>query len=235
MIHLVALIKISDKKVAYHYATDDIDTFFEKKSELGNIPPKLLSLISTHVIKTTSKDFESIQEMDPYFENTTEIESLKNFVEFLQEEAELTSVDVASYIEQKYRLGSFLLQKILYYVYAEMLVSFEQIPFKANFLAYERGPVDNDVYRINKYDSDCLSTSINFDQKIFNVEDGDKYVGFIDEVVKTYRHRFTGAWDDESKNLTHKPGTPWSRAHERGYNEPIRDEDIIKYHHLETV
>lgn len=132
MMHLVALTKLSGKDFAYHYATDDVKKFIEKKSELGNVPDKFLSLFSIHVIKTSSQDFESIQKMDAYFESTREIESLEEFLDYLQNDSNLTSVDVASFLEQRYHLGAFSLQKILYYVYSELLIRLNRIPFSAN-------------------------------------------------------------------------------------------------------
>lgn len=81
MMHLVVLTKVSGKDFAYHYATNDVKKFAKKKAELENIPDQFLSLASIHVIKTTSKDFESIQKMDPYFESTVEIKSLREFID----------------------------------------------------------------------------------------------------------------------------------------------------------
>lgn len=235
MIHLLALAKLPGEDFAYHYATDDIEAFFKKKDELANVPEQVRSLISIHVVKTSSKDFESIQRMDPYFAGTTEVKSLQAFIERLQRKSSLTSVDVAGFIERRYQLNAFQLQKILYYVYADLLIQFKRSPFIANFLAYERGPVDRDVYKINKFEHDALIMNTGFDQKIFTVENGEVYSETIDRVVRTYEKYFASAWNNESKNLTHRPGTPWDRAHKKGYNKPISDKDILNYHHLETV
>lgn len=235
MIHLIALSKLSDKEFAYHYATDDIKEFIEKKAELVNIPERLLPLFSVHIVKTDSKDFESVQRMDPYFESAVEIKSTKEFIYYLQSNSALNSVDVASFLEQRYNLGTFPLQKILYYVYSELLVRFKRPPFSANFVAYEKGPVDKDTYRTYKYSNELLAINTEFDKKISGIKKGNEYLKVIDEVVKTYSECFSEAWNNEEKNLTHQQGTPWSRAHEKGYNEPITDDDILKYHHLETV
>ncbi|MGN1282503.1 MAG: Panacea domain-containing protein [Limosilactobacillus sp.] len=235
MIHLVALAKLAGKDFAYHYATDDIKQFLEKKTELGNVPDEFLSLFSIHVIKTTSKDFASIQKMDSYFESTTEITSLEEFIDYLRNDSNLTSVDIAGFIEQRYHLSAFPLQKILYYVYSELLIRLKRVPFSANFIAYEKGPVDNYTYRVYKYDNISLARSTEFDKKVFSIKDGNEYIKVINEVVKTYSKYFSDAWNNEAKNLTHRQGTPWSRAHKKGYNEPILDNDILKYHYLETV
>ena len=235
MMHLVALTKLSGKDYAYHYATDDVKKFVEKKAELGNVPDKLLSLFSIHVIKTSSKDFESIQKMDPYFESTKEVKSLEEFIDFLHNDSKLTSIDIAGFIEQRYHLSAFSLQKILYYVYSELLIRLNRVPFSANFLAYEKGPVDNDSYKTYKYENLSLAVNTEFEKKIFSIKDGDEYLKVINEVVKIYSKYFSDAWNNETKNLTHRQGTPWSRAHKKGYNEPIQDNDILKYHYLETV
>lgn len=235
MMHLVALTKLAGKDLAYHYATDDVKQFVEKKAELGNVPDEFLSLFSIHVIKTASKDFESIQKMDPYFESTTEIKSLGEFIDCLRNNSNLTSVDIAAFLEQRYHLSAFPLQKILYYVYSELLIKLKRVPFSANFVAYKKGPVDSYTYRVYKYDSIALARSTEFDKKIFKTEDGNKYLKVIDEVVTTYSKYFSDAWNNENKNLTHRKGTPWSRAHSKGYNEPITDNDILKYHYLEIV
>ena len=59
--------------------------------------------------------------------------------------------------------------------------------------------------------------------------DVEKYQNYYDQVW----NRFESS--DSTSNLTHKKGTPWSRAYERGTNSPIIDSDIIQYHHIEVL
>lgn len=234
MLHLIALARFSGKEFAYHYATDDAKRFFEKKNDLANIPEPLSSLFSTHVLKTDVKSFKSVQKMDPYFELVTEINSLDDFIEKLRNASELTSVDVASYIEHTYNLGIFPLEKTLYYVYSDLLLKFNKSPFVANFVAYKKGPVDTESYSLYK-SGDILYNDVEFHQKLSVLSNSNVYLKSIKDIVKTYSELFSNAWDNEEKNLTHRPGTPWSRAHLRGYYAPTIDDDIIKYHHIETV
>lgn len=234
MMHLIALAKVAGDEFAYHYATDDVAVLAEKKAELRSIPQNLRSFFAVHMLQTDSADFASVQKMDPYFASTEEIKTVPEFIARLQKHATLTTVDVASFIQHKYQLNAFVLQKIVYYVYAELLIRLKQPPFKASFIAYERGPVDEQVRRAHKQ-AELPTLSTELGKKIFLLQNRKQYFEVIDEIVAKYRQYFSDAWDDESKNLTHKAGTPWSRAHQRGYNAPITDDEIIKFHYLETV
>ncbi|WGN89881.1 Panacea domain-containing protein [Ligilactobacillus faecis] len=236
MIHIVTLAKRDGETFAYHYMTTDKQRFLEMSRKIQNSPEELLASFSVHVISDPSKTFSELQEMDPYFADAILLESFEEFLTKLSEKQRLTTLDIAAYLFQKYDVtGAFVLQKTLYHIYASYLEKYKKVPFKANFVAFEHGPVDVEVYRANKYHPETLRLSVEFEKKVFACPYRKELLELVDEIVGRCALQYQGAFASPKKNLTHHKGTPWDRAYARQQNAPILDEDIIKYHYLEHL
>lgn len=234
MLHMIALAKQNGIVLAYHFAATDKEEFLKKRSELRNISPDFLAGISIHVINSEGTTFADIQHMDPYFSDAIQLDSVSELVEKVRRLSRLNATDIAAYLVQRYHLNAFLLQKTLYYIYADYLEKYREPPFIADFEAFEHGPVEREVYRKNKY-TDELEKSGLFEGKLAVYPKTAELLLTIKTTVEQCKQQYIAAWDDPGKNLTHRKGTPWSRARARQENLKILDEDICAYHHLERL
>ena len=245
VMHLIAYARLNEGyEYVYDYSTDEsnLELIKKKSQELSNMTSdNEKSLYTVHFLTAEGSGFKAVKNMDPYFKNAQQVESLDEFVNVIQSNSQLTSIDVASYIERICpNIGSFALQKTLYYVYADWLKKYKNPLFSANFLAFARGPVDSDVYRIKTYNKEKLEKSNLFHVKIASRKERANIIELINNDVLKYADYYNEVWriykaEYDEFNLTHKEGTPWYRAYEKGQNSPILDSDIIKYHELECI
>lgn len=84
MIHLICYAKIGDKKVAYHFSSNDKDMILAEQDAITTYPEfnKYSYLFGFHILTTDKDTFKSVSDLDPYFKDTKVIES---FSEFLKE------------------------------------------------------------------------------------------------------------------------------------------------------
>lgn len=236
--HFVALFATAEVQIAYHSASRDIKKLDENKRncirKLNGAPINIP--YNTHYIHgEISPEDDALKSYDPYFEKYTFVD-LESFYKSALENSELNSVDVAAYLKRKYNLlNAFELQKNLYYIYADYLVSNGKPPFKARFVAYDRGPVDQKVYADNKYNKEKLVNNFNFEQKAFNLTKSKEFLKFIDSEVNKYKFKFKFEMSD---NPTHRENTPWSIAMEMNkdvINPEITDRNILQNHKNELI
>ena len=174
--------------------------------------------------------------MDPYFRDVRQVMDYHDFLKELQDDIEFDAIDVASYLLRRYFFPSFVLQKTLYFVYAELLNEYGRPIFKAEFEAYDRGPVERLVYRDNKY-TDKLADNYDFMPNVVALDDAQHIIDIVNETSQKYGQYYQqhDAWNHEADNLTYRPGPPWSIAHAKGQNTLLSDDDILKYHALERL
>lgn len=246
MIHLIAFARISGKQYAYDYCVKDSDytKIISKKKELINTSSNDAKLLYTiHVIQNSAKDFNQIKKADSYFTHTIEYKSFDEFLSAINSDAKLTARDTASYLLRNYpqlNHHRFAFHKVLYYIYADYLVDNHFSLFNANFVAYDKGPVDYNIYRMEKYQKDSLIRDTSFELKLQLMPDRRKILNLISTDINKYVPYFDQIWNkyqssDSKYNLTHRVGTPWSIAYKKGRNSAILDSDIVKYHKLETI
>ena len=243
-IHFIVLVSLNDKYVAYHFSSQDSMTVKIKQKEFDDkisvLPKNIKSIYSTHILPTQAENFDSVKLDDPYFEPFEEEKSLDKFIDFILSNIQLTAFDIATYLLRKNNaLNEFSLQKLLYYIYSDYLLEHKKPLFKNKFVAFDYGPVDQNVYSTYRYNKDKFMRNVDFEVKL-NAQENAKYlVDFIDAEVAKYGNYFTSLWDnhkanDSEKNLTHHRNTPWFIAHSQGYNTSISD-DLIKEFHQNEV
>lgn len=234
--HFVALFATSNLKIAYHFASDDVkavnkhqQTLVEK---LNNAPINISCNIHYLHGNIQPKD-DALKSYDHYFEQY-EFVSLDNFYKLALEESRLTIVDVAAYLKRKFDLNNaFDLQKNLYYMYADYLTENNKEPFEAQFVAFDQGPVDEKVYKANKYMPQELYNNFDFEQKVFNLTEPKEFLKFINNEVDKYKGKFYFGMPD---NPTHLDNTPWSIAHKKGgKNAVITRDNILQNHTYELI
>lgn len=233
--HLIALSKINEKEIAYHYSSTDYGGIKHNRHQFGAIINPKTAAFSFHLVKTDSATFESVQQMDPYFAKVYATGSVEEFALLLKDNTLIQAVDVAAYIQQKYDMKPFTLQKTLYYMYADYLETTNKHLFQANFVAFKQGPVDMAVYRENRYQKKDLLVQRGLNIKAAILKDGVDRLNYIEEKIAQYAAVLDKFWDDSADNPTHRTGTPWSIAYAKHPNAVICDEDVIKYHQLERL
>ncbi|AYM02195.1 DUF4065 domain-containing protein [Levilactobacillus brevis] len=231
-IHLIALAKFDGREFAYHFASLDPEKILKQQKLIRDVSPVFPSAYGIHVLKTERKEFASVQTLDGYFRDVIEYTDLDEFFSVVKQLGQVKSEDVASYMERKYNLLAFPLQKTLYYIYADFLIDYQKPLFQAHFLAYDKGPVDSDVYRIYKHYQSKLKESHELEKKIMAGTAASNILEEVDSGVQKYHAEFD--WD--GPNPTHNPDSPWQVAQARdGQNAVITDSDILKYHQAEKI
>jgi len=147
----------------------------------------------------------------------------------------LKAVDVAAFLLQHANLTAFGLQKTLYYIYADYLVTHQAPLFEANFVAFDKGPVERAVYHLQKYHHNRLQQNNNLELKLMTGTLPSDTKGLLLAGIEKYASRFDTVWEDE-QNPPHRAQTPWTLARQRGgQNEPIRNQDILQHHQIELI
>lgn len=240
MIHLIVFAQVGKEKIVYHFSSKDQDEILDKQDSITNYPlfSKYSSAFSFHILKTESKSFESVRDMDPYFKDVIVKDDFSDFLKMIADNKS-DAVAVAAYLKRKFRLQPFALEKVLYYIYADFLEKGQKL-FTANFVAFGAGPVDKNVYRCNKYDKHFEENRA-FDRFLMIRSDSLEISEKIDSIADKYGNYYDQVWgmnhQTSSKfNLTHKEDTPWYLAQKnRGQNGCILDSDVIKYHYKERL
>lgn len=137
------------------------------------------------------------------------------------------ALDIARYIIERCRknnktISNLKLQKILYFVQAEFLVSKNQPCFAEKIEAWDFGPVVPDVYFVYRmYGSaniPCIGKSRA--SQLISTRDKELLDGIIDECSRYSASALV--------EITHNQ-TPWLEAYKPGYNNEITTESIKNY------
>ena len=79
----------------------------------GDVP------LSTHLVETESKEWDSVVEYDPFFEDVKLIKSVSEFAEKIEKDRVLSVLDVAKYIYSKTKCNSSSLDRFAFLAYAD--------------------------------------------------------------------------------------------------------------------
>lgn len=236
MTHLLIVSKVNGTKYVYDYYSASLKCIeAEMDNYLSTVPDDLESFCRIQIIESPSKTHCELRQEDSYFQDAKFVSSLEQLYFETKKMLNLNSLDMASYILSKYpKIGSFAMQKALYYLYAEYLCKYNKALFDAEFVAFDSGPVEFQVYKVFTYEEEKLRQNNFWELKLFQHKED---ISYIDEVlsksveyfVKIYRSQ----WQEVDHNYTHRAGTPWSLARMKGRNSIISNELILEYHCLE--
>ncbi|GLX32414.1 hypothetical protein Lmede01_03920 [Leuconostoc mesenteroides subsp. dextranicum] len=231
--HLIAISKQTDNSIGYVFSSDKLSLIKEDLKELRSCTRMAhIDNYSIHTITTDSHDYKSIIQYDSYFKDTQFTLSKEDFIKQLEAQLFPTSKEVASYIAKKFHLGTFALMKTIYYLYADYIEAHKKPLFKAEFQAWDEGPVEKSVWVLKKHHISNLKNAD--DVRIKQIGDFN-ILAYIDQFVEK-----NGAYLESVKfsedNPTHRLGTPWSVVRQSEVrNALITDEDILKYHYKEKI
>lgn len=202
--------------------------------------------LSTHLIETASDSWASVAEYDPFFEDVERAKSVLEFSEKVKKDRVLTGLDVATYILSKIKCTHLSLEKLVYFAYADYLCEHSERLFEDQIYAFTHGPVVDSVYETYKRSGSQYVKPLEFGDdsdiqtgvkelparsRILFAKDGAEKLRSIDQTVQKYGKYSAGALVD----LTHRAGSPWSYVNSARAYQPISDELIIAYHHVECV
>ncbi|QQK76762.1 DUF4065 domain-containing protein [Salicibibacter cibarius] len=230
------------KRIAFHQMHTSVHGLKEFKKlvdELKSFFPELS--FGFHHVKTDAKTWESVVEYDKFFEDVFPVNKFESFTRFLADEDEITSFDIANLIISKMECTHLKLQKLLYFFYVSYVKKYSEAPFKEKLVAWQHGPVVEEVYdSYKKYGSSSIDGPTEDDDVLILKDDEfklsvysrfmqtssfGKYLDVLDETLDKYG-RYT-AWS--LVNLTHQSGTPWDRVTEGGKRlKKVIGDDLIK-------
>lgn len=202
--------------------------------------------LSTHLIETESDSWLSVAKYDPFFKNVEDVKSIEEFSEKIRKSRILSGLDVANYILSKIKYTYLLLEKLVYFSYADYLCVYSEPLFEDQIFAFKHGPVVDSVYETYKKRGSQYIKPLEFDDdsdvqinvkelparsRILFAKNGAKKLCSIDQTIQKYGKYTAGALVD----LTHRAGSPWSHVDSTKTYQPISDELIRTYHHIERV
>ena len=133
-------------------------------------------------------------------------------------------LDVAQYIIKRCNshnqaISNLKLQKILYFVQAEFLVTKNQPCFNETIEAWDFGPVVPEAYhRYKAYGAGNIPIiAISLDRPLISESDQELINGIVDECVQYSASALV--------DITHRQ-TPWKKSYKAGFNCPITNESI---------
>ena len=243
--HFIAISShfLGGTRIGWHYTSESqldisvIEDFFSKCEEKLNN-----SDFGIHKLSTDSLSWESVVQKDSFFKDIIIAEDSEAFINCVQEDEEITALDIAKYVIAYFPMTHLKLQKILYLIYADYLEKYGVSLFKENIVAYRYGPVIEEVYkmykkhgatRINDVDGPKFKLAeLSFPpvlMKIISYKDSSQLLNSISLTLE----RYLSLSAKELVDLTHVDGGPWDRIYKPKHNMIIDDETIEKYHKLE--
>lgn len=199
--------------------------------------------IGVHSFITDSKKWDSILELDSFFEDVIICQDFDEFESVLMSDLKITAIDVAKFFLAMIPISHLQLQKLVYLAYKEYLTKYEESLFKEKIVAYQYGPVVEEVYQTFKtYGSKTIEIN---DSKEYILKDihlpqalgrmalakeAEKIIPVLLKVVDKY-----GALSARQLvDFTHSKQGPWDTVYKLGLNCEITDDIIFTQGKYET-
>lgn len=136
-----------------------------------------------------------------------------------------SALDVAKYVisysnEKRYEISNLKLQKILYFIQAEFLVSENEPCFYEEIEAWNFGPVVPEVYHVYKIFGGSNIYIRNFNKNKILQKDREIIEAMVDVCAKYSPSRLV--------EITHNQA-PWKNAYIRGVNNIITKESMKSF------
>lgn len=221
------------KRIGIHYIEnkfDEIEHDLERiNSELGDTVA-----ISTHYITTELDTFKSVTDQDSFFENVKLIDTLPKFIKLIKKDRVLSGLDIAKYVLSKEKCTHLKLQKLIYFCYADYIVSTKNKLFDDTIYAFQYGPVIKSVYERYKGTATWLEDEVDIRNltdemparsRILFADNGIEKLDSIGSTLDKYS-RYTAT---QLVELTHEKNSPWDVTDKRKFSV-IEDEVILTNH-----
>lgn len=228
-------------RIGWHYTSDEkldreiIQSFLDdSERKLGTAD------FGIHKLTTESRSWESVIEKDSFFENVIIIGEKDTFLETLDNDKNISVLDIAKFFLAYSPVTNLKLQKLIYFAYATYLNATEKSLFPERIVAYRYGPVVEEVYRLYKnYGKKQIN---NDDTRTFQLknlpisvpmakialnDDSVNILNALRDTVATYIDKSAS----ELVHISHVEGGPWDHANPYNpLNRRVTDEYILNYH-----
>jgi len=227
------------KRVGFHMTAPEgkLDTVF-----IQDILDRLQDInrddVGIHSFTTDDSTWESVLELDSFFEDVVVCEDFDEFEKILKSDLELSSIDIAKFFLAIQAISHLKLQKLIYLAYKKYLLKYKEQLFPEKIIAYSYGPVVEEVYqKFKKYgaadieiddDAKYIIKDIHLPQalgRMLLVKDSEKVIATLSEVIEEYGDLTAG----ELVDLTHSVDGPWDSVFKPYQNREITDEIIISH------
>lgn len=241
---LVASSYTRGKRIGFHLVAEgklDNNIIVEKMQRLSQINR---DDIGVHSFMTDSREWQSVIELDSFFEDVVICKDFDEFEEFLKNDSKITANDIAKFLLAICPLSHLKLQKLVYLAYKEYLIKCNKKLFDEKIVAYQYGPVVEEVYqKFKKYGPDIINEDeetkyilkdIHLPQalgRMMLAKDSEDIIPILLRVIKEYEDLSAG----ELVELTHKDKGPWKTVYKPQLNCIITDEIILKQGKYETL
>ncbi|MEG0470804.1 MAG: DUF4065 domain-containing protein [Solibacillus sp.] len=236
--HFIAVASVYSEglRIAWHYSDDEFDNS-EVHSFLNLFKKYHGDLqLGTHLVSTTSLEWDSVVELDSYFEGVLPISKKMDFIKTAGYDNELSALDVSKYILSKTPVTQLKLQKLVYLCYEKFLLETKKSLFSEKVVAWQYGPVVKEMYEeyrtygssnIPYEEDDAIEIILDMHyevpssfMRILSSDVGLNAINVIDEVIEEYK----GFSANQLVDLTHEEHRPWSKVNR---NEQITDSIIL--------
>ena len=225
-------------RVGYHLVVEgelDSNIIQEKMKRLSKINR---NDIGVHSFFIDRSDWESVIEYDSFFEDIMVCQDFDEFEEVLQIDLKISAIDVAKFFLSEKSFSHLQIQKLVYLAYKSYLFKYNESLFEEKILAYQYGPVVEEVYQeFKKYGSENITIDddtkyylkdIRLPQslgRIVLVENALRIIDCLMEIIEIYGH-LTGS---QLVSLKHSKDSPWSKVYSKNTKAVITDKIILEY------
>ncbi|WOI91917.1 DUF4065 domain-containing protein [Streptococcus intermedius] len=241
---LVASSYSKGERIGFHLVTEgklDNTIIEEKMKRLSQINR---DDVGVHSFVTDSADWQSVIELDSFFEDIMVCQDFDEFERVLQIDSKVSAVDIAKFFLAMRPLSHLQLQKLVYLAYKEYLFKYKKPLFDEKIVAFQYGPVVEEVYqKFKRYGSEVIKIDdhteyilkdIHLPQalgRMLLVEESKKIITILLDVIEQYGY-LTGG---QLVELTHSPRGPWATVYEPYSNREITDKIILASGEYETL
>ena len=241
---LVASSYARGERVGFHLVTKgklDNIVIEEKMQRLSQINR---DDVGVHSFVTDSADWQSVTELDSFFEDVMVCQDFDEFEKVLQIDSKVSAIDIAKFFLAMRPLSHLHLQKLIYLAYKAYLFEYSKSLFDEKIVAFKYGPVVEEVYqKFKKYGSEIIEMDdhteyilkdIHLPQalgRMLLLEDAKTIVPILLDVIKQYGD-LTGR---QLVDLTHSKKGPWDTVFQKYLNCEITDEIILAQGNYETL
>jgi uncharacterized phage-associated protein len=232
------------KRIAWHYADAEIS-----QEVLRDLSEKTKTLLgrpdySIHKLSTDSKEWESVVNKDSFFADFLIYDELDDFLAEIADDKKISALDIAKLVLSIKPMSNLKLQKMIYLIYADYLLSTKKRLFNDKIIAWKYGPVIPEVYEYYKIhgreeieeESDSqvvMLDEITIPVTLAKILQADDDVAILESVKSTFE-KFGDKTASQLVSITHKSGSPWDRTIQQHVDE-ITDDTIREYHHIEIA
>ncbi|MFS1664409.1 Panacea domain-containing protein [Streptococcus sp. zg-JUN1979] len=200
--------------------------------------------IGIHSFTTDSNSWESVIKLDSFFQDIIVCTDFDEFENRLLSDSKLSALDVAKFFLVVQPISHLKLQKLIYLAYKLYLINYQQPLFDEKIIAFQYGPVIEEVYhKFKQYGSETITIddqseyileNIHLPQalgRMFLIKDSEQIIDTLLDTLTKYGDLSARQLVD----LTHSAKGPWDTVYKPSQNCEITDDIILSQADYETL